>query len=66
MIDTELERLTNERTALEAKLASPATYTGDADPVSLRRRLDELLQKIAAAEGRWMEAEEEIDRLEAA
>jgi ATP-binding cassette, subfamily F, member 3 len=64
--ERELERLTNERTALEAKLASPATYTSDADPVSLRRRLDALLQEIAAAEGRWMKAEEEIDRLEAA
>jgi ATP-binding cassette subfamily F protein 3 len=64
--ERELERLTSERTALEARLASPATYTGDADPVSLRRRLDTLLQEIAAAEGRWMEAEEEIDRLEAA
>jgi ATP-binding cassette subfamily F protein 3 len=64
--ERELERLTAERTALEATLASPATYTGDADPVSLRRRLDALLKEIAAAEGRWMEAEEEIDRLEAA
>jgi ATP-binding cassette subfamily F protein 3 len=64
--ERELERLTSERTVLEARLASPATYTGEADPVSLRRRLDALLKEIAAAEGRWMEAEEEIDRLEAA
>ena len=64
--ERELERLTSERTALEAQLASPATYTGNADPVSLRRRLDALTKEIAAAESRWMEAEEEIDRLEAA
>ena len=34
--------------------------------MSLRRRLDALTKEIAAAESRWMAAEEEIDRLEAA
>lgn len=64
--ERELQRLTAERAALEAQLASPATYAGAGDPVSLRRRLDALATEIAAAESRWIEAEEEIDRLEAA
>jgi ATP-binding cassette, subfamily F, member 3 len=66
--ERELERLAAERAALEARLADPATYAagGAADPAALRKALAEVAARTEAAEARWMEAEEEIDRLEAA
>src|SRR4051794_8207603 len=64
--ERELERLTRERAALDAALADPATYERGADVAALQRRLDELARLAADAEAEWLEAEEQIERVEAA
>jgi ATP-binding cassette subfamily F protein 3 len=64
--EREIERLGVERAKLEARLAEPATYAGEVDIAGLRRRIDEIEQRVALEEARWLEAGEEIDRLEAA
>jgi len=64
--ERELERLTRERAALDATLADPATYERGTDVAALQRRLDELAGLAAAAEAEWLEAEEQIERVEAA
>jgi ATP-binding cassette subfamily F protein 3 len=64
--ERELERLTRERETLEASLADPATYERGADVAAIRRRLDELARLAATAEAHWLEAEEQIERVEAA
>jgi ATP-binding cassette subfamily F protein 3 len=64
--EQELARLSAELAAVEARLADPATYAlGGNDPAILRRRLGELTGLVAAAEARWLEAESEIEQLQA-
>ena len=63
--EREVEKLTAERNRLVAKLADPATYDTAGDVAALRRREKELDELIAAAEARWLEAEAEIETVEA-
>jgi len=57
-----LEKLTADRAALEAKLADPTLYEGEADEVPrLQKRIGELDKEIAAAEAAWLEAEEAVE-----
>ena len=61
--ERELERLTDERAALAARLADGATYarTGDEIAVLIRREA-ELKAAIEAAEHRWLAAAEALER----
>jgi ATP-binding cassette subfamily F protein 3 len=61
-----IERLSAERAALETALADPKSYAGTVDIAALRRSLDEIDRRIAHEEVRWLEAGEEIERVEAA
>jgi ATP-binding cassette subfamily F protein 3 len=59
----ELEQLTSERAKLAARLADGATYQLPGEEVSaLLRREAELKTAIEAAEGRWLAAEEALER----
>ena len=62
--EREVERLNNERAALERRLADPTTYGNGSEIAALQRRNAELEQLIASAEIRWLEAEAEIEALE--
>jgi ATP-binding cassette, subfamily F, member 3 len=60
--ERELERLTQQRTALAAKLADGATYERSGDEIAaLIRREAELKAAIEAAEHRWLAAEEALE-----
>jgi ATP-binding cassette, subfamily F, member 3 len=61
--ERELERLTEEHTALAARLADGATYARTGDEIAaLIKREAELKAAIAAAERRWLAAEEALER----
>jgi ATP-binding cassette subfamily F protein 3 len=61
--ERELEHLAKERAALAAKLADGATYARSGDAIAaLLRREAELKAAIAAAEHRWLAAEEALER----
>jgi ATP-binding cassette subfamily F protein 3 len=64
--EREVEKLQAERERLEAKLADPASYGNGADIPGIQKRLAELSALMDAAETRWLEAEAEIERVEAA
>jgi ATP-binding cassette subfamily F protein 3 len=64
--EREVERLGTERARIEARLADPASYGNGTDIGALQRRLAELASLTEAAETRWLEAEAEIERVEAA
>ena len=64
--EREIERLAAERRRLEARLADPASYNGAADVAGLQKRFAELKHLTEAAEARWLEAEAEIEKVEAA
>jgi ATP-binding cassette subfamily F protein 3 len=64
--EREVERLTAERHRLEQRLAKPQTYADGSDIAALQRAAAELAAAIAAAEGRWLEAEAAIEAIEAA
>ncbi len=65
--EREVDKLGAEREGLMRRLADPATYDAGAsvDVAGLRRREKELDELIAAAEARWLEAEAEIEAVEA-
>ncbi len=64
--ERELERLTRDRSALAARLASAATYRlPGAEVEALARRDAELEAAIAAVEARWLEAEQALEQAEA-
>jgi ATP-binding cassette, subfamily F, member 3 len=61
--ERELERLSEERAALAAKLADGATYERTGDQIAaLLRREAELKAAIKAAEHRWLAAAEALER----
>jgi ATP-binding cassette, subfamily F, member 3 len=61
--ERELERLTRDRSALAARLANAETYQLPGNDIeALARRNAELEAAIAAAEARWLEAEQELER----
>lgn len=64
--EREVERLTAERAWLETKLGDPESYGNGTDIAALQKRLAELAALTAAAEERWLQAEAEIERVEAA
>jgi ATP-binding cassette subfamily F protein 3 len=64
--EREIKRLGAERARLEGRLADPSTYDGATDLADLQRRLAELAALLEAAEARWLDAEAEIERVEAA
>jgi ATP-binding cassette subfamily F protein 3 len=60
--ERELERLSEERSALAAKLADGATYDRSGDEIAaLIKREAELQAAIEAAEHRWLAAEEALE-----
>jgi ATP-binding cassette subfamily F protein 3 len=64
--ERELERLSRDRSALAARLASAATYRlPGAEVEALARRDAELEAAIAVAETRWLEAEQELEQAQA-
>jgi ATP-binding cassette, subfamily F, member 3 len=64
--ERELERLTNERAALAARLADGATYARSGDEIAiLIRREAELKAAMEAAEHRWLAAAEALERAQA-
>jgi ATP-binding cassette, subfamily F, member 3 len=59
----ELEQLTSDRSALAARLASAATWRlPGAELEALAKRDAELKALLAAAEARWLEAEQALER----
>jgi len=63
-IDTQLKRLADERSAIEARLASGAATP--AEIVDAGKRLKALHDELEAAELRWLELGAEVDALHAA
>ena len=64
--ERELERLTQQRAALAARLADGATYARAGDEIAiLIRREAELKAAIEAAEHRWLAAAEALERAQA-
>src|SRR5918996_145675 len=64
--ERELERLTRDRSALAARLANAETYRLPGNDIeALARRNAELEAAIAAAETRWLEAEQALEQAEA-
>jgi len=64
--ERDLERLTRDRSALAARLASAETYRlPGAEIEALARRGADLEAAIAAAEARWLEAEQELEQAQA-
>ncbi|HET6468194.1 MAG TPA: ABC-F family ATP-binding cassette domain-containing protein [Geminicoccaceae bacterium] len=62
--EREVTRLTEEKAALDARLADPGTYEGDgAELEKLMRRGKELGRLIVEAENRWLEAEARVEGL---
>ncbi|MFO1038856.1 MAG: ABC-F family ATP-binding cassette domain-containing protein [Geminicoccaceae bacterium] len=64
--EREVERLSRLRAAVEARLADPATYANGADIGALQKEAAGIGARIEAAEARWLEAEAEIEGVEAA
>jgi ATP-binding cassette, subfamily F, member 3 len=61
--ERELERLTRDRSALAARLASAATYRLPGTEIeALAKRGADLEAAIAAAEARWLEAAQELEQ----
>ncbi|HEX6114443.1 MAG TPA: hypothetical protein VFZ10_19275, partial [Geminicoccaceae bacterium] len=61
--ERELERLTEARVALAAKLADGATYALSGDEIAaLLKREAELKAAIEDAEHRWLAAEEALEQ----
>jgi ATP-binding cassette subfamily F protein 3 len=61
--ECELEQLTSDHSALAARLASAATWRlPGAELEALAKRDAELKAQIAAAEARWLEAEQELEQ----
>ena len=59
------KELGEKKAAIERKLAEPSLYAGPASEIArLGRELSEIKRSIAAAEMSWLEAEEQIERLE--
>ena len=66
--DTErnLERLTAQRTKLEAELADPALYDGEPDRlVAVQTKHAATVAKIAETEEAWLLLQEELERADA-
>ena len=60
--ERELERLTAERTKIDRRLADPTLYRNDADAVTdLNRARAGLEDRIAAAEARWLAAQDGLE-----
>ena len=59
-----IERLDQERSKLEARLADPASYGNGAEIGTLQKRLAELKTRTEEAEQRWLEAAAEIEQVE--
>jgi ATP-binding cassette subfamily F protein 3 len=67
-LERKLAAWNEEKQALDAQLADPALYAPDADRAGiddLHRRLAGLTADIAAAEERWLLAQEELEALPA-
>jgi ATP-binding cassette subfamily F protein 3 len=62
--EREFEELTSRRAAIERELGDPALYRDGSAVAARRRELADLVEKIAAAEARWLEAEAEIEAIE--
>ncbi|MCB1970090.1 MAG: ABC-F family ATP-binding cassette domain-containing protein [Geminicoccaceae bacterium] len=62
--EREVERLQARKLVLDARLADPATYADGTDVAALNRDAAALEDAIASAEGRWLEAEAEIEALD--
>ena len=58
-----IERLDQERTVLETRLADPASYANGTDIAALQKRLAELKAQTEEAEHIWLEAGAEIERV---
>ncbi len=57
-----LAKLADEKAAIEARLADPATYAGDKEALArLMKRQAEVERAIAAAEAAWIEAQEALE-----
>jgi ATP-binding cassette, subfamily F, member 3 len=64
--ERELERLTRDRSVLAARLANSATYRLPGPELeALAKRNAELETAIAAAEARWLEAEQALEQAQA-
>ena len=64
--ERELERLTRDQSALAARLANAETYRlPGAELEALAKRDAELKAAIAAAEARWLEAEQALEQAQA-
>ncbi|KAA5603898.1 ABC-F family ATP-binding cassette domain-containing protein [Roseospira marina] len=64
--EQEIERLTAEKSRLEARLADPKLYDGPADRLTaLQKELGTVGKTLEAAETRWMEAQEALEIAEA-
>ena len=63
-IDVKLNKLADERTAIEAKLA--ASGTTPAQIVEGGKRLKAIHDELEAAEARWLELSNEVDAIQAA
>ncbi|HET9330499.1 MAG TPA: ATP-binding cassette domain-containing protein, partial [Steroidobacteraceae bacterium] len=63
-LETQLAQLADERVALEARLADPATYSGvpRAEQERLLRRHTELAAETARVEERWLEVMTALER----
>ena len=65
--EREIEKLTTEREQLERKLADPKTYAVARNEIgSIKQSIAALNKRIDAAEARWLQAEAEIEGLDAA
>jgi ATP-binding cassette subfamily F protein 3 len=62
--ERELQELVTRRDAIERELADPALYRDGSAVAARRRELADLVEKIAAVETRWLEAEAEIEAIE--
>jgi len=60
-IEDELARLQQAKSAVERRLADPATYTAVTDIAGLERERLQLTAAIAEAEERWLQVESEIE-----
>jgi ATP-binding cassette subfamily F protein 3 len=61
--ERQIERLDQERTKLEARLANPASYANGTDIGALQKRLADIKAQTEEAEHRWLEAGAEIERV---
>ena len=64
--ERELNRLTEQRKALEARLANPAAQAGDdASPAEIGRRLGALSSAVDKAEAAWLAAADALEQAQA-